>query len=253
MTRRTRYAPIFALLGVTAALSPLSVSAQSQPANDHSSADAARESIAEIPSTVDAPVAANRLIEAFRDPSSLTRVQTLEQLDASTAIAPETIVATLRDSLRDSDPLVREAALRALIRRDNEQTPVLNEADVAGFQGESAELAKIHFAARNGDSSALKSLMQHGDAVVQQEAFEALASTDLPSAVDALYAEVRDTKSIYRLQTLELLLRSSYSPASTHLLALLQELTADPDPLVREAANQTLKARRSEIATAQAR
>ena len=259
MTRRSRYVPIFALLGLTAALAPMLGAAQqsaaqhSQPAGIHPSPDVAHQPIAEIPSTVDAPAAANHLIESLRDPSSLTRVQTQEQNDASTAIAPETIIATLQDSLHDSDPLVREAALRALIRRDNEQTPVLNEADVAGFQGESAELAKVHFAERNADSSTLKDLMQHGNAVVQQNAFEALASTDLSSAVEALLAEIRDTKSIYRLQTLELLTRSSYTNSSSQLLPILHELATDSDPLVRDFANQTWKEKQHESATTQAR
>ncbi len=189
---------------------------------------------------MDAPVAADRLLQAFRDPSSLTRVESLEAIDDSTAIAPETIVATLQEALHDDDPLVREAALRALLRRDNEQTPVLNQADVSAFQGETAELAQIHFAAKNADSSTLKDLMRQGNAVVQQAAFEALAATDLPGAIETLRAELQNTQSLYRLQTLQLLAESVYAESSSQLMPILQEVQHDRDPLLRAYARQLL-------------
>ncbi len=247
MTHRSRYVSVVALLGLSSALSPvLAAAQQSQSAAYHSTADAARQPIANIPSTTDAPVAADRLLQAFQDKSSLTRVQSLEQIDASPAIAPETIVATLLEALHDRDPLVREAALRALLHRDTEQTPVLNQADLVAFQGETAELARVHFAQKSADASTLKELMQHGTATVQQSAFEALAALDLSAAVEALRAELQDTQSIYRLQTLQLLTRNSFTLPSKELLTILQEAAADHDPLVRAFANQTLKDKQRE-------
>jgi len=224
----------------------------SQSAAANPSPDAARQRAANIPSTLDAPVAADRLIEAFRDRSSLYRVTLLEQVDASPAIHPEAAVSLLQDALHDEDPLVREAALLALMRRDNLQAPVLNEADVAGFQGENAELARVHFAAKKEDTDTLKDLMQHGDAVVQESAFEALARTDLPSAIQALHDEIRDTKSMYRLQTLQLLTRSSCTNATNQLLPILRELSEDVDPLVRQFVDQVLKEKQPEARGTQA-
>jgi hypothetical protein len=210
-------------------------------------ADAAQQRVANLPSTVDAPVVADHLIQAFRDGSSMNRVALLEEVDASPAIHPETAVALLQDALHDEDALVREAALQALLRRDNVQTPVLNEADLAAFQGENAELAKVHFAARNEDTATLKDLLQHGNAVVQQGAFEALAATDVPGAVETLRTELRDTKSLYRLQTLQLLTRSSITSSANQLLPILHEFANDADPLVRDFVKQTLKEQQKEI------
>ncbi len=209
--------------------------------------------MATIPSTVDAPVVANQLISDFRTASALNRVQLLEQVDTSPAVDPAAAVALLRDALHDEDPLVREAALRALTVRDTTQAPLLSEADVEGFQGESAELARVHFAARNGDTDSLNDLMRNGDAVVQQGAFDALAATDLPRAVEALLAELRDTTSPYRLQTLQLLAGSSYAHAGEQLLPVLHELAEDTDPLVRAFAVQTLEAKSRETAEIEAR
>jgi len=247
MTHRSRFLHIVALVALTSALGSLLAAGQkTQPAASNHPADAARQTVANIPSTVDAPVAANQLTLAFRDSSSLNRVALLEQIDASPAINPETAVSLLQEALHDQDPLVREAALRALLRRDNIQSPVLNEADLAAFQGENADLARVHFAAKASDSTTLKELMQHGDAVVQQSAFEALATTDLPGALEALHAELRDTTSLHRLQTLQLLTRNSLTILPGQLLSLLGEATNDNDPLVRNYARQTLKEQQKE-------
>jgi HEAT repeat protein len=247
MTRQSRFVLIFAVVGFCVALGPVLATAQSpEPAAANAPAGSAPQRTANIPSEVDAPVAANQLVLAFHNESSLKRVSLLEQVDASTAINPEAAISLLHDSLRDDDQLVREAALRALIRRDSVQNPVLTEADVDSFQGENAELARVHFAEKNADTSRLKELMQQGDAVVQQSAFEALATTDLPGAVEALRAELRDTKSLYRLQTLQLLTTSSYTNSPNQLLPILREAAADQDPLVRDFANQTLKEKKQE-------
>jgi HEAT repeat protein len=247
MTRRSSSLRILALVGMSA-LGSVVAAGQTSPlaAAANTPADAAQQRVANIPSTVDAPVVADHLIQAFRNRSSLHRVQLLEQIEASPAIPPETANALLQDALHDQDPLVREAALQALLRRDNVQTPVLNEADLVAFQGENAELAKVHFAARNEDTATLKDLLQHGNAVVQQSAFEALAATDLPGAIEALRTELRDTTSVYRLQTLELLTRSN--TAANQLLPLLYEFANDTDPLVRDYARQTLKEQQKEAA-----
>jgi len=250
MTHRSRSLPIVALVALTSALGSLLAAGQKpQPVTSNLPADAARQPIANIPSAVDAPVAANQLILAFRDGSALNRVALLEQVNTSAAINPEAAVSLLQEALHDQDSLVREAALLALLHRDTVQNPVLNEADIAAFQGENAELAKVHFAARASDTTTLKDLMQHGDAVVQQSAFEALAATDLPGALEALHAELRDTTSVYRLQTLQLLTRISITNSAINLLSILRDLTADPDPLVRDFANQTLKVRNHEVET----
>ncbi len=233
MTRRSQYLCILALIGISALGSVVAVGQTSPPAAAaNSTSDAVQQRVATIPSTVDAPVVADHLIQAFRDGSSLNRVALLEQVDESPAIHPETAVALLQEALHDEDPLVREAALQALLRRDNVQTPVLNEADLAAFQGENAELAKVHFDARNEDTAALKELLQHGNAVVQQGAFEALAATDLPGAVETLHAELRDTKSLYRLQTLQLLTRNNAAP--NLLLPILHEFANDARPRLRK-------------------
>jgi hypothetical protein len=254
MTRRSRYFQIVALVALYSALGTLLAAGQKpQPAAINPPADAARQPVDIIPSTLDAPVAANQLLLAFRDSSSLNRVESLEQVDASPAINPEAAVSLLQEALHDQDQLVREAALRALLRRDNTQNPVLNEADVAAFQGENAELARVHFAAKASDTDTLKNLMQHGDAVVQESAFEALATTDLPGAVEALHQELRDTKSLFRLQTLQLLTRSGYTNSGEKLLPILREVSEDPDPLVRDFARQTLKDKNREAEGRRAR
>lgn len=233
---------IVALAGFCSALSPaLSAAQTSQTAAVNPSSDGAHPRTAEIPSSIDAPIAADHLVHAFHNRSSLHRVALLEQIDSSAAIPPEAAVSLLQDALHDEDPLVREAALSALLRRDTTQTPVLSEAEVDAFQSENAELAKVHFATKNADTVKLKDLLQHGDAVVQESAFEALATTDLPGAIEALHAELRNTASVYRLQTLQLLTRSTYTNSSNELLAILQEMGEDPDPLVRDFARQTLK------------
>ena len=241
MTRRLRYFPMIALAGFCSVLSPVLAAGQKLVATANGPADAAPEHVSVIPSDTDAPGVADHLIQAFRDRSSLTRVELLEQMDASTAIHPETVISLLRDALNDDDLLVREAALRALIRRDSTQNPVLSEADIAAFQGENAELAKVHMAAKNSDLAMLKDLMQNGDAVVQESAFEALSTNDLPGAVEALQAELRDRQSLYRLQTLELLARSGSTNSPAQLLPILREIAEDPDPLVKDYANQILK------------
>jgi hypothetical protein len=194
-----------------------------------------------IASDADATAAANRLLLAFRDPSALTRVALLEQVDASPAFDQPAAVSLLQDALHDEDPLVREAALRALTVRDSLVRPVLAEADAASFQGENAELARVHFAAKNEDTATLRELMQNGDAVVQETAFEALAATDAVGAVGALRAELRDTNSLYRLQTLQLLASSAYTSSPNELLPTLRELTQDQDPLVRDYAKGLLR------------
>jgi HEAT repeat protein len=205
--------------------------------------DSPKEPVANIPNFDDAPATANRLVLAFRDPSALNRVELLEQVDASTAFDQPAAVSLLHESLYDEDQLVREAALRALTRRDSTANPVLGDADVAPFQGENAELARVHFAAKNEDTATLRDLIQSGDAVVQQGAFEALAATDVSGAVEALRAELRDAHSLYRLQTLDLLAGSAYTSSSNELLPTLRELTQDQDPLVRDYAKRLLRER----------
>jgi HEAT repeat protein len=259
MTLRFRWFSKLAMVGSCFALSCVVLAGQkSQPSNltsAHSDsthtqvaisqlqqvAESPREQVTEIPTDVDAPVAKNSLVLAFRNRSALRRAELLERVDSSPAFDEPAAVSLLQDALHDEDPLVREAALRALIRRDSEESPVLTEADAASFQGENAELAKVHFAAKNGDSATLRELIQSGDAVVQESAFEALATTDLPGAVGVLRTELRDEKSLYRLQTLELFTRSSYTNSRDQLLPVLREMVEDQDPLVREYANQKLK------------
>ncbi len=175
----------------------------------------------------------------------------LKQIDTSPAIDQTTAVSILQNSLHDEDQMVRETALRALTSRDSAENPVLSEAEVSSFQGEDAELAKVHFAAKQGDRATLRELIKNGDAAVQEGAFEALATTDATEAVQVLHAELRDQSSLYRLQTLELFVRSSYTNSSSELLPILQEVEQDHDPLVRDYAKKILKEKKAEAASSQ--
>jgi HEAT repeat protein len=213
--------------------------------------DSPRQPVAEIPADVDAPVVANKLLLKFNDRTVLTRAEVLKEIDASPAINQTTVVSILQNSLHDEDPLVREAALSALTRRDTTEDPVLSEAEVTSFQGEDAELAKVHFAAKNGDRGTLRELIKSDDAAVQESAFDALATTDVAEAVQVLHAELRDQSSLHRLQTLELFVRSAYTNSSSELLPILQEVQEDQDPLVRDYAKQILKEKKSEAAANQ--
>jgi hypothetical protein len=255
MIRQLRWFRKLAPVGFCFALSSVLAAAQSSQAvvetNQHN--DSARQAVAEIPADVDAPVVANKLLLEFSDRTVLARAEVLKEIDASPAIDHTAAVSILQNSLHDEDPLVREVALRALIRRDSTEDPVLSEAEVSSFQGEDAELAKVHFAAKQGDRATLRELITNGDAVVQESAFDALATNDVAEAVQVLHAELRDQRSLYRLQTLELFVRSAYTNSSSELLPVLQEAQEDKDPLVRDYAKQILKEKKAEVASSQER
>jgi HEAT repeat protein len=250
MIRQLRWFRKLASVGFCFALSSALLAGQSPQAaietNQHN--DSPRQVVAEIPTDVDAPVVANKLMLEFNDRAVLTRAEVLKEIDASPAIDQTTAVSILQNSLHDEDPLVRETALSALTRRDSAENPVLPEAEVSSFQGEDAELAKVHFAAKNEDRATLRELIKNGNAPIQEGAFEALATSDLPEAIEVLHAELRDQSSMYRLQTLELFVRSPYTNSSKELLPILQEFDRDRDPLVRDYAKQILKEKKAEAA-----
>jgi hypothetical protein len=162
-------------------------------------------------------------------------------LDASPVLDQATAVSLFQDALRDADPLVGEAALRALLHRDSEQNRILSENEASRFQGETAELAKVHFAAIHRDAEALRELMRTGDAVVQESAFNALAAENTSGAIEDLKAEFDDRSSLHRLQSLELFLRSAYTSSPEVLEPLLRAASDDEDPLVSDYARDTLK------------
>jgi HEAT repeat protein len=205
---------------------------------------ASQEQVAENPK--DSLDVASPLAAEFRVRSAFKRAELLEQVDASPSLEQTAVVSLLQDSLYDDDPLVREVALRALIRRDSEKSPVLTEAEAEAFQGENADLAKVHFAAKYGNAARLRELIQSGDAVVQESAFEALAAQDVSDAIATLRTELQDKNSLYRLQTLELLARSAYTASWDELLPILRELGQDEDPLVRDYATLMLKEKQLE-------
>ena len=227
----------FAPVGLSLALCSVALSAQSVQSGQPGWIS--REA-AEIPSRADAPLEANRLLSAFHNRAALDRVALLEEANASPALDPPAATALLREALHDRDPLVREAALRALIGRDTVENPVVSEQDARPFKGREGELARVHFAVKREDHSALRELIESGDAAVQESAFEELAGYDAASAAEVLHAELRDSHSPYRLQTLELLARSSHTNSWDQLLPTLQELSGDQDPLVSAYAQQLL-------------
>lgn len=222
------------------ALSPLLFSlAMSGPAFAGEGTEASAAPFELLPAA-DQAVSADAMVSYLRDTSHLDRVQQMAFL-GSTPVGDQAAITTLlRGALHDDDPLVGETALRALALRDNDQQRLVSEADTLPFLGESADLAKLEIAARDDDQATLLALMKSGDAVVQESAFEALAAKDTRAAIAALKAEFRNPTSLSRLQTLQLLARSSYTASSETLRALVQEATHDTDPLVRDFAQGLL-------------
>jgi len=199
--------------------------------------------------SINPPEAASRLEElksALRDRSSLERVRAVEEIDASNTIDAATAENLLREALDDKDPLVSEAGFRALARRGDERVRLVSESDAEEYPGPTGELAKVRFAALRQDTSDLRELMWNGDAVVQEAAFEALASSDATAAIQALRAELQDPTSLYRLQTLELFVRSPYTNSSATLTPILELASEDHDSLIQERAKQVLAEKRAE-------
>jgi hypothetical protein len=198
------------------------------------------------PDTGDAAEHAARLdslLAQVRDTSSLYRVQALAAIDASPAVDAETVRGLLHEMLEDRDPLVAQTALQALLRRGDEELAVIRETDLERFSGETKELAEVHLASSNRDVSALRALMKNGDAVVEQAAFEAFATNDARAAVDALMEDFRDTSSLSRLQTLELMIRSPYTNSAAVLMPVLEAASKDANPLVKATALRAIKER----------
>jgi hypothetical protein len=195
---------------------------------------------------VDAARALDGLVTQLQNRSSIHRVEAVEAIAASATADPEKVNRTLRDALEDEDPVVADAALSALVRRGED--PGLTESELQRNRGEYSELARVQLAARNRDSSALKELMGNGDAVVQEAAFAELATEDPKAAVEALKEELFDRNSLYRVQTLELFVRSPYANSSATLMPVLEEASRDDDAMVKERAEAFLKEKQAEIA-----
>lgn len=238
MTYRFEWSGRFALLALSLAATGMTLVGQESQQAQYSNAPG--HPATEIPSAADAPRVTSGLLQALHEPSSLTRASLVDRVDQSPAFDEITALPLLQDLLQDSDPLVRESALHALLRRDNEANPTLSERDVADVQGQEAELAKVHFAAKKDDTRTLRDLILSGDAVVQESAFNALASRDALSAVQVLHSEFLDKDSLSRLQTLQLLIRSVYTNAPADLITTLQMAASDEDPLVRDYAQSAL-------------
>lgn len=200
---------------------------------------------AESMDVVDSARRLDSLIVRLHDHKSISRVEALETIATSVTADHEKVSRALRDALEDEDPVVADAALRALVQRGED--PGRTESELQQTPGESSELARVQLAARDNDSSTLKELMRNGDAVVQEAAFASLAVQDRASAVEALREELFDRNSLYRLQTLELFVRSPYT--NSNVMLLLEEATRDEDALVKERAETLLTEKRAENAT----
>ena len=238
MTHCMQRSEKLAILALCLAMPGMTLGAQQSQLTD--SSNTRERAVSEIPTAADAPRVADSLLTALHNRSLLTRAALLQKVDTSPAFDEAAAVAVLQDALHDQDASVRDAALRALLRRDNEAAPTLSESDVAGFQGQDADLARVHLAAKHEDTRTLRDLMLSGDAVVQESAFEAFASRDTASAVAALRSQFRDRDSLTRLQSLQLFTRSVYTSAPDELLPILQEASSDDDPLVSDFAIRTL-------------
>jgi hypothetical protein len=190
---------------------------------------------------VEATSQLNSLETRLSDRDSLQRVQTLQAIDASPAMSGETARRVLQNALEDKDPVVSEAALRALLNRGEEQLSLVRSVDLTRFSGETADLVRVHLAQHDQDVSALRDLMRNGDAVVQEAAFEALASSDAHAAIELLKDEFRDTDSLSRLQTLELFASSPYTNSPATLKPILEAASNDANPLIRDRAKELLE------------
>jgi hypothetical protein len=199
---------------------------------------------AETMDVVDSARQLDNLVAQLHNRNSVSRVQALEAIAASLTADNDKVNRVLRDALEDEDPMVEEAALRALMRRGED--PGLTESELQRTLGESSELARVQTAARNQDASSLKELMRNGDAVVQEAAFAELAVQDRNAAVSALKEELFDRDSLYRLQTLELFARSPYANSNAMLMPILEEASRDEDAVVKERAESLLKEKKAE-------
>jgi hypothetical protein len=180
------------------------------------------------------------LAETLRDRSSLERVPTLEAIAASPDIAATSVESLLLGALEDRDPLVAEAALRALLAREDADVLPALERHLAQHIGENGEWVRVELAARKNDLTALRRLLRNGDALVQERAFEALASKDADAAVELLRKSFEDPASLHRLQTLDLFVRSPYTNSPATLVPMLELASKDRDPLVRDRGRQLL-------------
>jgi hypothetical protein len=240
-------APTILALGIGCALG-----AQSGPdGQDLPDTSPQRSAVASSIDPVEASLQVDTLVSKFLDRSSLQRVQTLEEIDASPAIMPETLNSLMLDAMDDHDPLVAEAAVRALLARDDEQVLQVLDRHLKRYPGETMDLGRVRLAARSEDLTALRKLMRNGDALVQERAFEALAAYDTDAAVDLLKKEFEDPQSLYRLQTLELLVRSPYTNSSATLKPILELASRDSDPLIRDRGKQLLSENAAETASEQ--
>lgn len=232
---------MFALGGFTLALSG-PMEAQSN-AKSGATAQAQYEQPSGALNSIDPGDTAARLddlLSRLRDPASLHRVQAVEAVAASNTIDADTANRILQEALDDKDPAVAEAALRALLGRGDEQLLQVRESDLERFPGETSELARVHIAAIHQDTPDLRELMRNGNALVQETAFEALASSDTAAAVESLKGEFADATSLHRLQTLELFIRSPYTNSSATLMPILKLASEDKDPMVQQRAKQVL-------------
>ena len=230
----SKFAPLMLMLAASCA-----AGAQTEPVNERP--EVARKAVALDALELNEHAAQlESLRSQLEDHSSLLRVQTMQTLGASITVDAETANAILQDGVEDRDPVVAEAALLAFLLRGDEQMAQVRAMDLSHFSGETRELAEVRLSSLSDDRSTLCELMKNGDAQVQQAAFDALAATDTTQAIDTLTAEFRDTTSLFRLQTLELLLRSPYTNSPAIAGALLEKARRDDDPLVQAFAVKAL-------------
>ena len=110
-----------------------------------------------------------------------------------------------------------------------DETPELTE----------TKLAAIETALEHADRPALRGYLRDLDAAVQAAAFEALAALDSVSALQDLFALVKDTTYPNRAQAVQLLTQSPLVDERTQM-AVLRTALSDSDPLVADYAAQAL-------------
>jgi len=188
---------------------------------------------------LDPQLAVESVVADFRDHELGSRLQSLQLIDRSSTIDSQTVTSILREALLDEDTTVSDYAIGALARRTRTDSVVLVPSDLSGPDGGSQQLARVRLAAINHDLTALKEMMRKEDSVVQSAAFEALAVDDAASAAAELVSVFHDKSSLNRLQTLELLVRTRYTDHQV-LMQVLQQASADEDPLVKDYGKRVL-------------